>query len=256
MKCPHCGGEVSVNDRKCPYCGTDNPEGVAFHDEVHRRRRFNEYLKAKTKEQMMLPLAQRIMNLILLVLFLILLFLFILYLGISLIQENAFSGFMRPKDYDSQLTQMYEEGRYGELNAAMREWDIPSEDYPEYTQLTILHNSYENFLYHSMNCTQAMDQKILPDDYHLEYSILYAQELLCPNIYAYPDIYPENQQVLKPWQDEIRIYLINMLGFTEEEFSSLYPEDEYDYFSYAEQEALLEAVKSRMKEAGYHEENN
>ena len=30
MKCPYCGGEVSVNDVRCPYCGNLNPEGAAF----------------------------------------------------------------------------------------------------------------------------------------------------------------------------------------------------------------------------------
>lgn len=256
MKCPYCGGEVSVNDIKCPYCGSSNPEGIAFHDEVHKRKRFNEYLKDQTKKQMLLPLTQRIINLAILVLFLITLFLLILSLGIFLIQDHAFASFKRPRDYDAQLTRMYEEKHYGRLDAAMSEWDIPSKDYPEYSQLTILHYAYENFTYHSMNCIQELDQNYIPKDYHLEYSILYAQELLCPNISSFPDIYPGNQQILEPWQTEARIFLTGMLGFTEEEFLSLYPEDDYDFFSYAEQEALLNSVKTRLKEAGYYEKND
>lgn len=52
MKCPNCGGEVSVNQVKCPYCGTPNPEGMLFQENVRQKTRFNEYLREKVKEQM------------------------------------------------------------------------------------------------------------------------------------------------------------------------------------------------------------
>lgn len=163
MKCKNCGGNVSVNDLKCPYCGTPNPEGMAFQKEVHKKKRFNEYLREEIMEQ------------------------------------------------------MYEDGLYGELDYAMESWNLDASDYPEYTQMTILNYYYQQFQVNSMNCIQAMDQGLTPDDYDLEYSVKNARKLLKPDIPAYPDIYPENQEQLSIWQEEALIYLIGILDFTEED---------------------------------------
>lgn len=255
MKCPNCGGDVSVNDLRCPYCGTPNPEGIAFQEEVHKRKRFNEYLRKKITEQMQLPLMHRILNLGLIILFLIALLLFLVSLGIFLFQDIGFPTLIRPRDYKEQMAQMYEEGRYNELDHAMESWNLEPSDYPEYTQMTILNYTYREFLTHSMNCVSAIDQGLIPDEYHLEFCIRNAQELLVPDIPAYPDIYPENQEQLSVWQEEALIYLIGILNFTEEEMAVLYPTDQYDIFSYDELDVLTANITRRLKEAGFHEEN-
>lgn len=216
MKCPNCGGNLSVNDVKCPYCGTPNPEGIAFQEEVHTRIHINEFLRKDIQEQMKLPLLHRILNLSVI----ILLFITFLLLGLSLIlhiiTDIGLPILNRPRDYEEQLEQIYQEGLYEELKHAMEQWNLDGSDYPKFTQMTILYYDYQQFQINSMNCIEAFDQGITPDTYDLEYSIKKAKELLDPYIPAYPDIYSENQEQLSVWQTEALIYLTGILNLSEE----------------------------------------
>lgn len=44
MKCINCGGEVDSQSTKCPYCGSDNAEGIKFQQEVADRLARNKLL--------------------------------------------------------------------------------------------------------------------------------------------------------------------------------------------------------------------
>lgn len=258
MKCPNCGGEVSVNDIKCPYCGTPNPEGIQFQAEVHERRSFNEYLRNKIKEQMRLPLMQRILNLSIFFLLLIFIIQIFISVGIYVLAEgNVLAGLRRPEDYELQMAQMYEEGSYGELRSFMEQYGVDGTDYPKYMQMCLLAFDYQEYLFHSMSCTEALEQGILPDDYHFRYAIDTAKELLNPHIPAYPVIYPENQPVLEAWQEEITVQLAGMFSLTEEEILTLAPgpDGAYDYKS-DEVEALWKKAEERLKKEGYQNETD
>ena len=61
MKCLNCGGQVSYQEIACPYCGTENPEAIAFQKEIlekiERNRLLGPFLrKQKTPELMLLKL--------------------------------------------------------------------------------------------------------------------------------------------------------------------------------------------------------
>jgi len=61
MKCLNCGGQVSYQELACPYCGTENPEAIAFQKEIlekiERNRLLGPFLrKQKTPELMLLKL--------------------------------------------------------------------------------------------------------------------------------------------------------------------------------------------------------
>jgi len=256
MKCPNCGGEVSVNDVKCPYCQTPNQEGILFQNEVHKRKRFNEYLRRKVIEQMRMPLIQRCMNLGILFLILLLVFQMIMSLGIYLFAEEAvFTGIFKPDDYEEQMAALYEEGSYGELNAFMDRCRLENTDYPVYTQMCILDYDYQRFLEHVMCCMQDMEQNRIPDDYHLEYAFRQAAELLDPYIPAYPDIYPENQEALEAYQKEALICLTGMFRLSQEEVLTLAPSEEDPYQSdYETIDRLCEMAEENLKKEGYTDE--
>lgn len=227
MKCPNCGGEVSVNDIKCPYCQTPNPEGIHFQEEVHKRKHFNQYLRQKLTEQMRVPLLQRCINLSIFFLFLLLIVQLAISLGIYLIAEgNILGGLSKPEDYEEQMTKLYEDGSYGELNAFMDQYHLENSDYPVYTQMCLLEYDYQNFLEHIMSCMEAMEQGRMPDDHHLEYAIREAENLLNPDIPAYPDIYPENQAALDTYQREATIYLAGIFHLTTDEILTLAPPED------------------------------
>ena len=254
MKCPYCGGEVSVNDVRCPYCGNLNPEGAAFQGEVRRRRKLNEYLRQKMRDQLWLPLAQRIMNLAIVILALLWILITVLGMIWYLVRDPRTLGLGRPDDYESQLETLYDEGRYGELYAYMDRYSLDGQDYPQYMQMALYYYTYTDFVQYSMNCTQALEKGSIPDDFHLEYAIDSAAELMQPYIPAYPDTYPVNQENLNIYQEEARTFLLGMLKLTEDEIQILYPEEDGSgYVSFTEIEQLMELAKERLKEEGYHE---
>lgn len=257
MKCPNCGGEVSVNDVKCPYCGTPNPEGIHFQENVRKRKRFNEYLREKIREQMRIPLAHRVLNLSTFFLILLLLLQSLVSFCVYLIgEEHALAGLFRPKDYETQMVQMYENGEFGQLDAFMDRYSIENTDYPEYTQMCILNYQYEKFLECAMNCMQAMEQGQVPREYDLDYVIEYTECLLNPDIPAYPDIYPENQEILTGYQQEAVLYLNGILKLPLEEIQLLYPEPEERYHSnYDEIHQLQDHARELLKKEGYTDES-
>lgn len=36
MKCPHCGGEVGLEDKFCPWCGRPNEQAIQHHEDMAR----------------------------------------------------------------------------------------------------------------------------------------------------------------------------------------------------------------------------
>lgn len=44
MKCINCGGEVDSQSTRCPYCGSDNAEGIKFQQEVAEKLARNKLL--------------------------------------------------------------------------------------------------------------------------------------------------------------------------------------------------------------------
>ena len=224
MKCPNCGGEISVNELKCSYCGTPNPEAAAFHEKVQKKRNLNQFLREQIQKQMALPLFTRALNLSLAVMGGILFLLTLLYLIASLILENPFAK--------------------------------EAEETPAQAQMSILQFDYDDFLYHSMSCVQALEKGELPDTYHVEYTISKAQDLLVPDIPAYPDIYPENEEQLELWQEEALLFLKGIFYFTDTELEMLYPTDEYDWFTYEEKDTLTTAFYQHLREEGFFEAND
>ena len=254
MKCPYCGGEVSVNDVRCPYCGNLNPEGAAFQGEVRRHRKLNEYLRQKMREQLRLPLAQRILNLAIAILILLLVLINVLFIIWYLVRNPQTLGLGRPSDYGAQIERLYDEGRYGELYAYMDRYSLEGTDYPQYMQMALLYYTYTDFVQHSMSCTQALEKNTIPDDYSLEYAIRNASELFSPYIPAYPETYPVNQENLSLYQEEAEIFLLGTLRLTEEEIRVLdLDENDNGYVSSDNIEQLMERSKERLKEEGYHE---
>lgn len=44
MKCTFCGGDVDAQMTKCPFCGEENPAGVAFQEQVEAKKKRNREL--------------------------------------------------------------------------------------------------------------------------------------------------------------------------------------------------------------------
>lgn len=62
MKCSYCGGEFSSQSEKCPYCGRENGEGIAFQEEVKRKIEKNRMLRPLLIRQETPKLVQRMLS--------------------------------------------------------------------------------------------------------------------------------------------------------------------------------------------------
>lgn len=69
MKCPYCSGEVSSQSITCPYCGRENPEGIAFQEEVRQRIERNKLLKPFLIKQKTPELVQRMLSRMVIIIF-------------------------------------------------------------------------------------------------------------------------------------------------------------------------------------------
>ncbi len=116
-------------------------------------------------------------------------------------------------------------------------------------QMGLIYNDYEALMYHSLSCTSALRQGELPDPFHLRYGISSSLSLLCPNIPAYPELYPENAEALKPLQEEAHTLLTGLFLLTEEEIESILSMiREEDFGRYDQEERLLWISEARLKE--------
>ena len=68
MKCPYCHGEVPAQSITCPFCGRENPEGIAFQQEVQKKIQRNKLLKPFLMKQQTPELISRMMSRIIFIL--------------------------------------------------------------------------------------------------------------------------------------------------------------------------------------------
>ena len=62
MKCTYCGGEVSSQSIRCPFCGRENPEGIAFQEEIRKKIERNKLLKPFLLKQKTPELVQKMLS--------------------------------------------------------------------------------------------------------------------------------------------------------------------------------------------------
>ena len=76
MKCSKCGYDYPARETKCPYCGEPNKLGMEWEKEEDETRKETLLTKAKVLHSMPLYVANKIMNIILLLAVVLLVVLF------------------------------------------------------------------------------------------------------------------------------------------------------------------------------------
>lgn len=244
MKCPNCGANFSSKELVCPYCGAENQTGRRWAAE--RRAAEQDYREGvrQAKRKMPLYILNRAMSWVLGVLAaLVLLYVVGMFLFFfSGEAVNTVQNETQRTQIEQEMQRLYEGEEFGQLYQYMEKRDLVGPEYYEYTQMVLLHSSYEEFELHRLSFLALSEEEKQQDDYHLYYAIEGAHELLYPDIPAYPDITERNGKVLQKYADEARAYLIGTLGFSEEEIEAL---AETEYLSMDEADALVEKAKER-----------
>lgn len=88
MKCIHCGGEVPARSLKCPYCNQDNPEGIAFQEEILKKIERNRLLKPFLMKQKKPEMVQKMLTRVIIITVMANVLLFAIMVGMSVWEDR------------------------------------------------------------------------------------------------------------------------------------------------------------------------
>lgn len=110
MKCINCGGEIDSQAPVCLYCGSRNPEGLAFYKEVYRRIQRNRLLAPILLRQKTPELVQRMLTRIIIAMAALGMVLVVISLTMYLFMNDPISSDARPNEdsYASEYVRVQE----------------------------------------------------------------------------------------------------------------------------------------------------
>lgn len=207
MKCPYCGGEVSSQSISCPFCGRENPEGIAFQEEVKAKIERNKLLKPFLIKQKTPELVQKMLTRIWVVLIVLNVVLFV----------GSFLIYMWGEMGDTRTP---EPGSFAEHY--LSEYDVTG------------NWEYDNFCEMMQKIMDAKESGENPSDYEVEYLVDYAYDAIAEN--AKKPAENSEEIVLT-----VHAFFRGYLGFEEADMAFLLPEEDGEY-SYSPDEGLKDAA--------------
>ncbi|MGN0431584.1 MAG: hypothetical protein ACI4EQ_04425 [Lachnospiraceae bacterium] len=219
MKCPYCGGEVSSQSISCPFCGRENPEGIAFQEEVRRKIERNKLLKPFLIKQKTPELVQKMLSRILIILVVLNAVLFFSTFFIFLWAERDRTREPQPGGHAEQfLAQFDTTGNWG-------------------------YNNFCDRMYRIMDAVDAGEEIA---DYEVEWLVEYAYDAVAENA----DSEQENagECILT-----VQAFFRGYLGFTDEEMAFLSPNEDgkYEYTVDADSKAdTVQLIWEKLEVAG------
>lgn len=221
MNCQNCGSNYSSSVPQCPYCGTENPRGEAWLLRIGAARVEFENTLQKHGTSVDLLVFDRVIGRILIGIILLFICLFIglfVYFGVTSKAKEISYDINRDKTL-AKLEQLYTEERFGEMRAFMHKEDTYGDDYPEFFQMSYIHNEYEDFSIQRLQFFEVRNTVISENDaYRLVASM---RNVLSPPTSLISDITERNRENLEAYQTEVRDFAINILGFSETELTLL-----------------------------------
>lgn len=222
MKCKNCGANFSARELNCPYCGTPNPKGKRWADQMDRAEREYRAAREQVTKELPLQVAYRVAGRIRTILAVVLGVIVLVVILWALISD--YGGRLRNKAQrerlETQMTELYSQERFGELYRLMGDRELFGEDYYAYSQMCLIHRDYSEFCQGRMELLQGSVREEYLDS-AIEQLLSQAARLLALDISAYPDLAPENQAVYDRYCLDVTTFLRAMLAMTEEEVLSL-----------------------------------
>lgn len=216
MKCPSCGGEFSSQSVACPYCGRENPEGIAFQEEVRRKIERNKLLKPFLMKQKTPELVQRMLTRILLIIVGVNVALFAFIFVLYLLAEIEVKSEILP-------------GKYAEL------YQTNFEELDDYY--------FENYHRRMREFMKVLDNGEIPEHDDIDYLVEHARRVLeeAQDKTIFEDVYLHETSFFR-----------GFLGLTDEESLFLEPDEdgEYGYLLRDDERRIkaVEAIERNLKE--------
>lgn len=225
MICKKCGYDYPAKELKCPYCGEPNPLGEKWKNEENQARKETLLAKAKVIHSMPLYVADKVMNVILLVAVAVtvitILVLMIAYGAESIHitrQQDAASvqdaeELLAAEDYTGLYAYLQSHQVYGQA------------DFKKYTGRVRLYDDDQTFMRDLFRIQEVLDwpagQQIRPS--WVKYVLLDGKDILeMETDSSYSGLeYEENKEYYDDMKQDVAAALLGTLGMTEEELADL-----------------------------------
>lgn len=224
MKCAKCGYDYPAKELKCPYCGEPNPLGVKWQEEEDDARKNTLFTKAKIIHSMPMYVADKVMNIILI----IPVAFFVIFFLVSLIQlkaEELHETHQQKLASVEKAEELLQNNENEALSVYLHEYEVyGNEKFEKYTERDRLYSEYLDFLTSAMNIRQ-MDEwgkAETPPQYLVQSIMDESHEILKEDSYRFRDLkYEENREYLRTMQQNVTAYLMGSMDMTEEEIVEL-----------------------------------
>ena len=241
MRCKNCGANYRTIELKCPYCGTPNRLGAIW--AVERTDAEIEYEKKNQEiKKITNPYVwNRILNRILVILCGFTVLFFVSVFGFFFIKDFVLNHRNVNSDIEV-LEQYYQDGDFASMNSYLRKYELNGRnEFYVYTQATLLFNDYQEFTNKRLSFLNESDDEKMEDDYYLEYSIKYGNDILRMKEGNYSQLDSKNEELYDSYCEEINAYFTYVLGMDEKDYELL----NQDYINSSDMDQLITNIKER-----------
>lgn len=232
MKCEKCGYDYPANALRCPACGTENKIGKAWQAKENEAR--DDMLRTKNRIIRSMPMyvADKVMNIILLLAAVAIVLVFFVVYVVSWTDEK-FSARRQASASVEYAEELYQAQSTEELDAYLDQYELyDMEEFDKYTEYVSLCNQYNIFLPWVLTIQERTDWNsgYQVKAYLVRTVLDYAKDILTEDHWAYRDLeFEENREYLESLKEEAAAILLGTLGMTPDEITELSKADYGDW---------------------------
>lgn len=247
MECIKCGYDYPAKEIKCPYCGEPNSLGIAWKEEEEQKRAETEHTKRRILKSMPLYLANKLVNVILILGVL----LSVVFVAIAFIASGVESAITERKQSQASVAEaekLFEEDDNAALKTYLKQYEVFGKaGYEKYTERVLLYDEYVEFMRSAFEIQQILDwgRGEQPNIFWVDEFMDAGHDILQADSYQVQDLeYDENIQYLEEMQGQVSAVFMGALEMTEDEIKSFVGLSEYS-------EEYDEMVKMVMERKGW-----
>lgn len=225
MICKKCGYDYPAKELKCPYCGEPNPLGEKWRNEENLTRKETLLAKAKIIHSMPLYVADKVMNVILLVVVAVTaITILVLAIGVGL--EDIHITCQRNRASVQEAEELLAAEDYTGLYDYLHSYEVyGQEEFEKYTERVRLYDDDQAFMRDLFRIQEVLDwpagQQMRSN--WVKYVLLDGKDILeMETDFSYRGMeYEENKEYYDDMKQDVAAALLGTLEMTEEELADL-----------------------------------
>lgn len=221
MKCISCGGEVTSDEERCPYCHTINEAAVKKKKQLYGRGILNKVLKTEVLETSKEYRWSKILNRTMIIMAVLFAILVIITFVMNLLVGGDLKKLHKPSNVTQVLSENYEKQDFNRLYALLNQYGMMGTDHYKYSQIALIHSRYEDFITNRNECIEQIELNEQPGDFPLEYALREGLWILHPSLGLYDEMDRDNQKILSEYQDNVTVFFQAFLELSGEEIEEL-----------------------------------